>query len=99
MISSIDYNHDHDISATCVQELNGRLYMSYHTRDKKHGGCIEVFSPVENNKVTLEQYLCDDQKDLDFNHLLAVNLNSGKRMVYLPGSYNKKGAMLAYLPI
>ena len=99
LISSIDYNHDHDISATCVQELNGRLYMSYHTRDKKHGGCIEVFSPVENNKVTLEQYLCDDQKDLDFNHLLAVKLKSDKRMVYLPGSSNKKGAMLAYLPI
>lgn len=99
LISSIDYNHDHDISATCIQSHNGRLYMSYHTRDKKHGGCIEVFSPVENNKVTLEQYLCDDQKDLDFNHLLAVKLNSGKRMVYLPGSSNKKGAMLAYLPI
>ena len=99
LISSIDYNHDHDISATCVQEHNGRLYMSYHTRDKKHGGCIEVFSPVENNKVTLEQYLCDDQKDLDFNHLMAVKLKSGKRMVYLPGSSNKKGAMLAYIPI
>ena len=99
LISSIDYNHDHDISATCVQEHNGRLYMSYHTRDKKHGGCIEVFSPVENNKVTLEQYLCDDQKDLDFNHLLAVKLKSDKHMVYLPGSSNKKGAMLAYIPI
>lgn len=99
LISSIDYNHDHDISATCIQSHNGRLYMSYHTRDKKHGGCIEVFSPVENNKVTLEQYLCDDQKDLDFNHLLAVKLKSGKRMAYLPGSSNKKGAMLAYIPI
>lgn len=99
LISSIDYNHDHDISATCVQVHNGRLYMSYHTRDKKHGGCIEVFSPVQNNKVTLEQYLCDEQKDLDFNHLLAVKLKSGKRMVYLPGSSFKKGAMLAYLPI
>lgn len=99
LISSIDYNHDHDISATCVQVHNGRLYMSYHTRDKKHGGCIEVFSPVENNKVTLEQYLCDDQKDLDFNHLLAVKLKSDKRMVYLPGSSHKKGAMLAYIPI
>lgn len=100
LISSIDYNHDHDISATCVQVLNGGLYMSYHTRgDKKHGGCVEVFSPVENNKIKLEQYLCDDQKDLDFNHLLAVKLKSGKRMVYLPGSSNKKGAMLAYIPI
>lgn len=99
LISSIDYNHDHDISATCVQVHNGRLYMSYHTRDKQHGGCIEVFRPVENNKVTLEQYLCDDQNDLDFNHLLAVKLKSEKRMVYLPGSSNKKGAMLAYIPI
>ena len=99
LISSIDYNHDHDISATCVQVHNGRLYMSYHTRDKQHGGCIEVFNPVEDNKVKLEQYLCDDQKDLDFNHLLAVKLKSGKRMVYLPGSSNKKGAMLAYIPI
>lgn len=99
LISSIDYNHDHDISATCVQVHNGRLYMSYHTRDKNHGGCIEVFSPVEDNKVTLEQYLCDDQQDLDFNHLLVVKLKSGKRMVYLPGSSNKKGAMLAYIPI
>ena len=100
LISSIDYNHDHDISATCIQSLNGKLYMSYHTRgDKKHGGCVEVFSPVENNKIKLEQYLCDDQKDLDFNHLLAVKLKSGKRMVYLPGSSNKKGAMLAYIPI
>lgn len=99
LISSIDYNHDHDISATCVQVHNGRLYMSYHTRDKQHGGCIEVFRPVENNKVTLEQYLCDNQNDLDFNHLMAVKLKSGKRMVYLPGSSNKKGAMLAYIPI
>lgn len=99
LISSIDYNHDHDISATCIQSHNGRLYMSYHTRDKQHGGCIEVFSPIQNNKITLEQYLCDDQKDLDFNHLLAVKLKSGKRMVYLPGSSNKKGAMLAYIPI
>ena len=99
LISSIDYNHNHDISATCIQSHNGRLYMSYHTRDKNHGGCIEVFSPVEDNKIKLEQYLCDDQKDLDFNHLLAVKLKSGKRMVYLPGSSNKKGAMLAYIPI
>ena len=99
LISSIEYNHDHDISATCIQVLNDKLYMSYHTRDKKHGGCVEVFSPVTDNKVTLDQYLCDEQKDLDFNHLLATQLNSGKRMVYLPGSSFKKGAMLAYIPI
>ena len=99
LISSIEYNHDHDISATCIQVLNDKLYMSYHTRDKNHGGCVEVFSPVTDNKVTLDQYLCDEQKDLDFNHLLATQLNSGKSMVYLPGSSFKKGAMLAYIPI
>ena len=99
LISSIEYNHDHDISATCIQVLNDKLYMSYHTRDTNHGGCVEVFSPVTDNKVTLDQYLCDEQKDLDFNHLLATQLNSGKSMVYLPGSSFKKGAMLAYIPI
>lgn len=100
LISSIDYdNHDHDISATCIQAHNGRMYMSYHTRGKGSGACVEVFTPVENDKVTLEQYLYDEQKSLDFNHLLAVKTNSKKRMVYLAGSSNKKGAMLAYIPI
>lgn len=79
---------------------NGRMYMSYHTRDAKHGGCVEVFTPVTNNKVTLEQYLYDAAEDLDFNHLLAVKKkDSNERMLYLPGSSNKKGAMLAYIPI
>lgn len=100
IISTIDYdNHEHEISATGIQALNGHMYMSYHTRDKQHGGCIEVFSPVTNNKVTLEQYLYDKGKDLDFNHVLAVKLKSNERMVYLPGSSNNKGAMLAYIPI
>lgn len=100
IISSIDYNHEHDISATCIQPLNGHLYMSYHTRGTGHGACVEVFSPVENNKVALEQYLFDAGKDLDYNHLLAVKLKpSDQRMVYMPGSSNKKGAMLACIPI
>lgn len=101
LITSIDYdNHEHEISATGIMAHNGRMYMSYHTRDAKHGGCVEVFTPVTNNKVTLEQYLYDAAEDLDFNHLLAVKKkNSNERMVYLPGSSNKKGAMLAYIPI
>lgn len=100
LITSIDYDtHDHDISATCIQPLNGRMYMSYHTRGTGHGGCVEVFTPVTNDKVTLEQYLYDSGRDLDFNHLLATKINSGERMVYLPGSSNKKGAMFAYIPI
>lgn len=101
LITSIDYdNHEHEISATGIMAHNGRMYMSYHTRDAKHGGCVEVFTPVTNNKVTLEQYLYDAAEDLDFNHLLAVKKkDSNERMVYLPGSSNKKGAMLAYIPI
>lgn len=101
LITSIDYdNHEHEISATSIMAHNGRMYMSYHTRDAKHGGCVEVFTPVTNNKVTLEQYLYDAAEDLDFNHLLAVKKkDSNERMVYLPGSSNKKGAMLAYIPI
>lgn len=51
VITVIDYtNHTHDISATCIQPYNGKLYMSYHTNEenqadpsKKTGGCIEVF--------------------------------------------------------
>lgn len=101
LITSIDYdNHKHEISATGIMAHDGRMYMSYHTRDAKHGGCVEVFTPVTNNKVTLEQYLYDAAEDLDFNHLLAVKKkDSNERMLYLPGSSNKKGAMLAYIPI
>lgn len=93
VISSIEYDqHKHNISATCIQPLNGHMYLSYHTRGDGHGACVEVFKPVDNNsKVTLEQYLYDEGEDLDFNHLLAVKLKpSNERMVYLPYSSNKK---------
>lgn len=102
VISSIDYDqHKHNISATCIQPLNGHMYLSYHTRGDGHGACVEVFKPVDaNSKVTLEQYLYDEGEDLDFNHLLAVKLKpSNERMVYMPGSSNKKGAMFAYIPV
>lgn len=95
LITSIDYdNHEHDISATCIQPYNGKMYMSYHTRGTEHGGCLEVFSPVQDNKVTLNQYLYDSDKDLDYNHLIINNGN-----LYTVGSSNKKGAMLAYIKI
>ena len=106
LITNIDYNHTHEISATGIMPLNGYFYMSYHTNqeqtdnaDYSHGGCVEVFTPVQNDKVELKQYLYDEARDLDFNHLLAVTLNSGERKVFLPGTSNKKGAMLAYMTI
>lgn len=106
LITNIDYDHTHEISATGIMPLNGYFYMSYHTNQEQadnaeysHGGCVEVFTPVQNDKVELKQYLYDEARDLDFNHLLAVTLNSGERKVFLPGTSYKKGAMLAYMTI
>ena len=105
-ITVIDYdNHDHDISATGIMPFGDNMYMSYHTRGSEttdvptgHGGCVEVFSQVTDNKVTMKQYLYDTARDLDFNHLLAVQ-HDGAKKIYLPGSSNKKGAILGYMNI
>ena len=105
-ITVIDYdNHDHDISATGIMPFGENMYMSYHTRGSEttdvptgHGGCVEVFSQVSDNKVTMKQYLYDTARDLDFNHLLAVQ-HDGAKKIYLPGSSNKKGAILGYMNI
>lgn len=106
LVVSVDYDHTHEISATGIMPLNGYFYMSYHTNqeqadnaDHSHGGCVEVFTPVQDDKIQLKQYLYDEARDLDFNHLLAVTLNSGERKVFLPGTSYKKGAMLAYMTI
>lgn len=106
LITTIEPDHTHEISATGIMPRDGYLYMGYHTNQNQtdnaeysHGGCIEVISPVKNDKVELKQYLYDSARDLDFNHLLAVKLNSGENKVFLPGSSNKKGAMLAYMTI
>lgn len=106
LISTVEPNHTHEISATGIMPLNGYLYMSYHTNqnqkdnaDYSHGGCIEVMSPVKDDKAELKQYIYDSARDLDFNHILATKLNSGERKIFLPGSSFKKGAMLAYMDI
>ena len=105
LITTIESDHTHEISATGIMPRDGYLYMGYHTNQNQkenteysHGGCVEVFTPVKNNKVELKQYLYDSARDLDFNHLLAVKIN-GENKVFLPGSSYKKGAMLAYMNI
>lgn len=105
LITTIEPDHTHEISATGIMPRNGYLYMGYHTNQNQkenaeysHGGCVEVFTPVKNNMVELKQYLYDSARDLDFNHLLAVKIN-GENKVFLPGSSYKKGAMLAYMTI
>lgn len=106
LIISVEYDHTHDISATGIMDLDGYLYMSYHTNQKQkdnadnsHGGCVEVLTPVKNNKVQLLQYLYDSQRVIDFNHLLAVELNNGEKKIFLPGNSKKKGALLSYMTI
>jgi len=97
VISKIDYDHTHDISATCIQPYNGKMYMSYHTRGRGHGACIEVFDPVNANKeVKLDQYFYDKAGTLDFNHLMV---DQQQKRVYVVGSSSKKGAMLAYVDL
>lgn len=106
LITTVEPEHTHEISATGIMPLNGYLYMSYHTNQKQkdnaghsHGGCIEVMSPVVDDKAELKQYIYDSARDLDFNHILATKLNSDERKIFLPGSSNNKGAMLAYMDI
>lgn len=106
LITTVEPEHTHEISATGIMPLNGYLYMSYHTNqnqkdnaDYSHGGCIEVMSPVKDDQAELKQYIYDSARDLDFNHILATKLNSDEYKIFLPGSSNKKGAMLAYMDI
>ena len=106
LITTVEPEHTHEISATGIMPLNGYLYMSYNTNqnqkdnaDYSHGGCIEVMSPVKDDKAELKQYIYDSARDLDFNHILATKLNSDESKIFLPGSSNKKGAMLAYMDI
>lgn len=99
VISVIDYtNHTHDISATCIQPYNGKLYMSYHTNEenqadpsKKTGGCIEVFK-TENNQTTMLQYLQDKKELYDFNHLM-VDGKDATKYVYIAGHSTNGGMM------
>lgn len=106
LITSVEPEHTHQISATGIMPLNGYLYMSYHTNQNQkdntaysHGGCIEVMAPVENDQAVLKQYIYDSERTLDFNHILATKLKSEERKIFLPGSSSKKGAMLAYMDI
>lgn len=97
LITDIEYKHTHDISATCVQPYNGKMYMSYHTRGRGHGACIEVFDPVNAQKqVKLLQYFYDKAGTLDFNHLMV---DQQQKRVYVVGNSSKKGAMMAYVDV
>ena len=85
-VGEIGYDHTHDIAATCIQEYNGKLYMSYHTRGKGHGGCIEVFETDANKQTKLLQYLQDKDNTMDFHHLM-IDSKSSTPNLYVVGNY------------
>ena len=99
VISVIDYtDHTHDISATCIQPYNDKLYMSYHTNEenqkdpnKTTGGCIEVFE-TKNDQTTMLQYLQDKKEIYDFNHLM-VDGKDATKYVYIAGHSTNGGMM------
>lgn len=95
--ADIKYDHAHEISATCVQPYNGKMYMSYHTRGEGHGACIEVFE-TKNGKTTMLQYLQDKKEVLDFNHLM-IDTKSSTPQLYVVGNSFDSGAMLARIDI
>ena len=107
-VGQLDYDHTHDISATCIQPYNGKLYMSYHTRGTGHGGCIEVFETNNQKQTTLLQYLQDTDNTLDFNHLM-IDSKSSTPNLYVVGNYGYKdktsgkqseaGAMMARIDL
>lgn len=107
-IGEILYDHTHtDITATCIQPYNGKLYMSYHTRGKGHGGCIEVFETDNQKQTQLLQFLQDTDKSLDFNHLM-VDGKSSTPNLYVVGNYaytnktgvqSEAGAMMARIDL
>lgn len=107
-IGTITYDHTHDISATCIQPYNGKLYMSYHTRGNGHGGCIEVFETDNQNQTKLLQFLQDTENSLDFNHLMIDSKPSTPNL-YVVGNYSydnkttgkqaEAGAMLARIDL
>jgi len=85
-VGQLEYDHTHDISATCIQPYNGKLYMSYHTRGTGHGGCIEVFQTDNQKQTQLLQYLQDTDNALDFNHLM-IDSKSSTPNLYVVGNY------------
>lgn len=94
LISTITYpDHSHDISATCVQPANGKLYVSYHRRGANHAGCVEVFTPSATS-TTINQYVEAKGEDLEFNHLCV---DASNNRVILAGNSSKKGAIFATL--
>lgn len=98
VIAEVNYDHTHDISATCVKAYNGKVYVSYHQQGTGQSGCLEVLKTA-NDKTELLQFVRDHNNELDYNSL-AINPNVGNSgRLYAVGSSSKKGGIIAYIDL
>lgn len=93
------HTHNH-LSATCVKDVNGRAYVSYHLNAEyedneewadisEHMGCVEIYD-VDENQAQITSWLMN--QDFDFNHLLVDD-----NKVYTVGDTKKFGATLGLI--
>lgn len=91
-VDNPDNDHTHDISATCVQMVGNKAYVSYHRQGAEYSGCAEVINFNTPETFSLVSYM-RSLESRDFNHLIV-----DEDKVYLTGG-EKKGAFLAYIPL
>lgn len=87
----ISPDHLHNISATCIQAVGDRAYVSYHTRGSKYHGCVEVLD-IDIDTCSIVSYM--EHPYLDFNHLI-VDGNS----IVVAGDDPGKGAFLGMIDL
>lgn len=102
IIDGPDHTHHH-LSATCIQPVGNRAYVSYHLNEaygdnaeewapiSKHMGCVEVYDVTET-QAQISSWLMN--QDFDFNHLIV----DGNK-VYTVGDTEKYGATLGVITL
>lgn len=101
VIDGPTHSHHH-LSATCVQDVNGRAYVSYHLNEaytdndewantSLHMGCVEVYN-VTTEKAEITNWLMN--QNFDFNHLIVDN-----NKVYTVGDTHNFGATLGVIEL
>lgn len=82
-------DHGHYISSTCIQTVEDKAYVSYHTRGDGYHGCIEVMN-VSEGVCSILSYM--EHQILDFNHLMVDN-----DRIIAAGGEPKNGAFLGVI--
>lgn len=81
-------DHSHYISATCIQTVDNKAYVSWHTQGEGFHGCVEVLQvPSDGSSCTIQSFM--EHETLDFNHVM-FDVNR----IIACGDDPKKGAFL-----